>query len=92
MPGIGYRVPGTGYKSRQSPFVVPGVETVDVSAVNTECLWGLLQGHSYVGDRAAIVQDMSELLRFGRTASERFGIRSSLSNGLPYWIMKPSSA
>ena len=81
-----------GFIEGGTPLVVPGVETVDVSAVNTEWLWGLLQGHSYVGDRVAIVQDMSDLLRFGRTASERFGNRSSMSNGLPYWIMKPRSA
>lgn len=81
-----------GFIEGTAPLVVPGVETVDVSAVNTECLSGLLMGHSYVGDRPEIVQDMYELLRFGKNASERFGNRPSLTNGSPYWIMKPRSA
>jgi esterase/lipase superfamily enzyme len=81
-----------GFIEGTTPLVVRGVETVDVSAVNTECLSRLLLGHSYVGDRAAIVQDMYDLLRFGKNASERFGNRPSLTNGLPYWTMKPRSA
>jgi esterase/lipase superfamily enzyme len=75
-----------------TPLVVQGVETVDVSAVNTEWFWGLLRGHSYVGDRPAIVQDMSDLLRHGTGAGARFGHRAAFANGLPYWIMKPRSA
>jgi esterase/lipase superfamily enzyme len=80
-----------GFVDGDAPLVVDGVETIDVSAVNTECLWGLLQGHSYVGDRAAIVQDIFELLRFGKRASDRFGHRKAYVNGLPYWIMQPRS-
>lgn len=81
-----------GFVDGDAPLVVDGVETIDVSAVNTECLWGLLQGHSYVGDRVAIVQDIFELLRFGKRASDRFGHQKAYVNGLPYWIMQPRSA
>lgn len=69
-----------------------GVETIDVSAVNTELVWGLLQGHSYVGDRPAVVQDMFELLRFGKSAGERFGNEEAHVENLRYWIMKARTA
>jgi esterase/lipase superfamily enzyme len=68
-----------GFIEEGKPLVVRGVETIGVSAVNTELVWGLLQGHSYVADRPALVQDMFELLRFGKGAGERSATRRHVS-------------
>jgi esterase/lipase superfamily enzyme len=78
-----------GFVESDTPLVVAGVETVDVSAVNCELAWGFLQGHSYVGDRPEIVQDMYELLCLGKSARDRFGCDEKKLNDLPYWVMKP---
>jgi len=72
--------------------VMDGVETIDVSAVNTEFALGLLQGHSYVGDRSPVVQDIFELVKMGKRAKERFGNMQATICGVPYWIMKPRGA
>jgi esterase/lipase superfamily enzyme len=71
------------------PVVVKGVETIDVSAVNDDFAWGMIQGHSYVGNRTPVVQDIFELLQLGKRAGERFGNKRATLDGLPYWIMKP---
>lgn len=76
-----------GFIEEGKPLVVRGVETIDVSAVNTEIVWGLLQGHSYVADRPAVVQDMFELLQLGKSAAERFGNEEAHLENLRYWIM-----
>jgi esterase/lipase superfamily enzyme len=68
--------------------VMDGVETIDVSAVNTELALGLLQGHSYVGDRSPVVQDIFELVKLGKRAKDRFGNVEASSSGVPYWIMQ----
>ena len=55
------------------------VETVDVSAVNTKYLWGLFQGHSYAGDRPAILDDMFQLLQFAKSTNNVLAPRRRFS-------------
>jgi esterase/lipase superfamily enzyme len=81
-----------GFVEKGKPLVVSGVETVDVSAVNSEIAWGLLQGHSYVGERPEVVQDMYELLRLGKAAGDRFGHRKEIVDDIPYWSMRPRNS
>ena len=77
-----------GFIEAGKPLVVAGVETIDVSAVNSEVAWGLLQGHSYWAERPEIVSDMYQLLRFNKGAGERFGHSKKVLDDGPYWIMK----
>jgi esterase/lipase superfamily enzyme len=85
-------LPRAGFIEKGKPLVIAGVETVDVSAVNSEQMWGLLQGHSYVGERPAVLQDIDALLKTGLSAGERFGNVQSMLDGMPYWIMRPRVA
>ena len=52
--------------------VIPGIETIDVSAVDTSLL-----GHNYYGDNATVISDMIDLVRNSKSAQER----SWLENG-----------
>jgi esterase/lipase superfamily enzyme len=49
---------------------VPGIDTIDASAVDT----GLI-GHSYYGSSRSVLSDLFWLLREGRPPEERFGMR-----------------
>jgi len=82
-------LPRAGFiEGEKPPVVVRGVETIDVSAVNTERAWGLLRGHSYLADRPAVLDDMSLLMRHGLSPGERLHNEEKIVNNLPYWIMK----
>lgn len=60
--------------------VVPGVDTIDASSVDTG-----LTGHSYYADSRSILFDLFNLLRHGRPPDERFGLLPREHNGLRYW-------
>lgn len=65
--------------------VVPGVDTIDASAVDTSFI-----GHSYYGDNRSVLSDIFHLLMDGAPPSERFGLRKmSLLNAI-YWAFLPS--
>jgi esterase/lipase superfamily enzyme len=64
--------------------VVPGMDSIDASAVDT----GLL-GHSYIGDSPSVLGDLSELIDLGIGPDKRFGLHQ---RGLPskhWWILNP---
>jgi esterase/lipase superfamily enzyme len=63
--------------------VLPGVETIDVSAADTSVI-----GHFYYGSKAAILSDMTYLIRQGLPPHDRFGLEERKKNGLPYWRYK----
>jgi esterase/lipase superfamily enzyme len=67
--------------------VVPGLETIDVSAVDTSLL-----GHSYYGENGTVLSDIFFLLRRGLPASRRPNLVQEMHLGLPYWVMRPESA
>ncbi|RMH15357.1 MAG: alpha/beta fold hydrolase [Acidobacteria bacterium] len=60
--------------------IVPPVETVDVSAVDTN-----LVGHFYYGDNRSVVTDMFYLLRDGKPAAQR-QLWERRRGGQTYWV------
>jgi esterase/lipase superfamily enzyme len=66
--------------------VVPGIETVDASSVETSML-GL--SHAYYSDNATILSDLFALIR-GRRPSDRFGLRVIETPAGTYWQFKPA--
>jgi esterase/lipase superfamily enzyme len=66
--------------------VIPGIDTVDASSVDTSIL-GL--NHSYYADNTTILSDLFSLLR-GRPPSERFGLVSVSTPRGPYWRFQPA--
>ncbi len=63
--------------------VVPGVETIDASAVDTDLI-----GHFYYGDNRSVLSDVYYLLRDGKSAGERFGLSERRSVAGRYWVFK----
>ena len=64
--------------------VIPGIDTIDVSAVDTE-----LDGHSYYGDNRSVVSDIFQLLRSGSPPGERFGLAQVIAPSGRYWLFRP---
>jgi esterase/lipase superfamily enzyme/outer membrane protein OmpA-like peptidoglycan-associated protein len=64
--------------------VVPRVDTIDATAVDT----GLL-GHSYYGDNRSILSDMFSLIRTGDPPEKRFGMQSAHLKQMTYWAFRP---
>lgn len=69
--------------SGQGLVVVPGIETIDATHVNT----GLL-GHSYFAETRSIIDDMYYLIRYGHRADQRFGLRRVDAQVGRYWEFK----
>lgn len=66
------------------PVVLPGLDTIDASAVE-----GDLLGHSYYGDSRAMLADLHALLQHGRPPEERFGLQLMQSDQGLFWRIKP---
>ena len=64
--------------------VVPKIDTVDASAVDT----GLI-GHAYFGDRRSILSDMFEVMQTSSPPSRRFGMHSANLQQMTYWVFNP---
>jgi esterase/lipase superfamily enzyme len=64
--------------------VLPGIETVDVSAVDTSLL-----GHNYYGDNATVISDMIDLVRNSKSAGERSWLEAARLEDLLYWVFRP---
>jgi esterase/lipase superfamily enzyme len=69
--------------SGQGLVVVPGIETIDATHVDT----GLL-GHSYFAEARSILSDMFYLIRYGQRADQRFGLRRVDAQAGHYWEFK----
>jgi esterase/lipase superfamily enzyme len=67
--------------------VVPGIDTIDASSVETSTL-GL--GHSYYGDSGTILADLFALIQ-GRLPAERFGLRPMTAPAGKYWLFQPGA-
>lgn len=63
--------------------VVPGIDTVDVSAVDTR----LGIHHSYYGDNDSVVSDLFYVLR-GKSPDERARLKKEFKGTLPYWVFQ----
>ena len=64
--------------------VVRGVDTIDVSAVDT----GLL-GHSYFGEKRSVIADMYYLLKDGKPPAQRSGLKQQKLQDGVYWAFVP---
>ena len=65
-------------------MVLPGVDTIDATKVDT----GLL-GHSYYGDNRSVLSDLFSLVRYDLPPEQRFGlIRHTLRQEI-YWAFVP---
>jgi esterase/lipase superfamily enzyme len=63
-------------------LVLSGIDTVDVSQVDTSLL-----GHSYFGDNCSVITDMKNLLRNRKPPQERSPLtRKEKGPGLLYWV------
>jgi esterase/lipase superfamily enzyme len=70
--------------SGQGIIVVPGIETVDATQVDTSLL-----GHSYFADTQTVLADMFYLIRDGKRAGDRFGLRPVETQSGRHWEFKP---
>lgn len=77
----GYRRAGD---SSPSVVFVPGIDTIDVSAVDTS-----FDGHSYYGDNRSVLTDIFYLLQDAKPPSERFGLRIMGQPPRQWWLFKP---
>lgn len=68
----------------ENVVVVPGVDTIDASAVDTN-----LVGHFYYGDNRSVLSDIFHLLQDGKPPEDRFGLHPRQSPAGRYWIFAP---
>ncbi|MES1245837.1 MAG: alpha/beta hydrolase [Acidobacteriota bacterium] len=75
-------------ESTPEVLVLPGIDTVDVSGVDTSLL-----GHSYFGDNCSVISDLAALLRRREPPDRRTGLeKRQRSAGLAYWVFSAASA
>ncbi len=67
--------------------VVPGIETIDVSGIDTSLL-----GHSYYGSNGTVLSDLIGLLEHGMPAAQRSWLLPRDYQGLPYWVFAAATA
>jgi len=64
--------------------VVAGVDTVDVSPIDTSLI-----GHSYYGNNPVMIQDLQALVELGKPAADREWLqRIARSPTLAYWMFR----
>jgi esterase/lipase superfamily enzyme len=80
----GYRRAG---ESGDTMVVVPGVDTVDVSEVDTSFI-----GHSYYGSNSTVLADLFELMQGSKPADQRKWLHSMQLGAMKYWKFLRSQA
>ena len=65
-------------------MVLPGIDTIDVSAVNKSLL-----GHSYYGSNDTVLADLNELLHGAIPPDRRTWLRPQMLGTLRYWVFEP---
>lgn len=70
--------------SGQGLVVVPGIETIDATHVDTSLL-----GHSYYAEERSILSDMFNLICNDQRPDQRFGLRPVDAQIGRYWEFKP---
>jgi esterase/lipase superfamily enzyme len=65
--------------------VVPGIDTIDVSAIDTSP-WG----HSYYGSSDPVLQDLQSLLGRALPPQDRTWLSPAERDGLTYWVFQDS--
>jgi esterase/lipase superfamily enzyme len=64
--------------------VVPGIDTIDVSTIDTSLL-----GHSYYGSNHTVIADMLDLLHEAKPPDQRPFLRPRQLGQMFYWIFNP---
>jgi esterase/lipase superfamily enzyme len=67
--------------------LIPGIDTIDVSEVDTSLL-----GHNYYGESDAILADICLLLQESKPPSQRSWLTPMAQNGLTYWVLQSAQA
>jgi esterase/lipase superfamily enzyme len=70
-------------ESGEALVLVEGIDTIDVSAVDTNFV-----GHFYYGDNRSVLSDLFNLIQ-GQAAERRFGLRPRKKNDRSYWVFQP---
>lgn len=74
--------PRAGDSGRQL-LVLPGIDTIDVSAVDTSLL-----GHSYYGSNDTVLADLFDLLHEGKSPDQRKWLSPQEFGAMKYWIFQ----
>ncbi len=64
-------------------LIMPGVETIDASNVDSDFL-----GHSYFGEATSVISDMFYLIKEAKRADARFGLQPVDIPEGRYWVFK----
>ena len=70
-------------ESGEKIVLVDGVDTIDVSAVDTNFV-----GHFYYGENKSVLSDIFNLIQ-GQPASKRFGLKQRTRDKRFYWVFQP---
>jgi len=70
-------------ESGRNIVVVPGIDTIDVSAVDTSLL-----GHNYYGSNDTVLSDLVQLLNEAKPPERRNRLYSKLLGSLKYWVFR----
>ena len=76
----GYRRAGD---SGDQLLVIPGMDTIDVSTVDTSLL-----GHDYYGDNTTVIADMLDLINESKPAQLRRWLKPMQLGELMYWVFQ----
>jgi esterase/lipase superfamily enzyme len=63
--------------------IVPGMDTVDCTAVDTSLI-----GHSYYGDSGSVLSDFVEVLQDAKPADQRKWLRPEFLGANKYWVFQ----
>ncbi len=73
--------------SGEGMLVIPGIDTVDVTSVDTSLL-----GHSYYGSNHSVLEDLWDLLHESKPPAQRNWLRSAKIGQLVYWVFVTEQA
>ena len=66
--------------------VVPGIDTIDVTAIDTSP-WG----HTYYGSSDPVLRDLGLVIMQGVLPPHRGWLLPAEAGGLPYWVFQPQT-
>jgi esterase/lipase superfamily enzyme len=69
--------------SGEGLVVIPGIDTIDVSGIDTSLL-----GHSYYGGSHSILADLYHVIQEALPASQRQWLSPVEQDGLTYWVFR----
>jgi esterase/lipase superfamily enzyme len=67
--------------------VVPGIDTIDVTQIDTSPF-----GHTYYGSSDPVLRDLGLILSRAVPPEQRVWLAAAELNGLPYWVFQPVNA